>query len=298
MELAAATESFLSDRAHRGCNPLTVRWYRDVLGLFLRDCGTTSLEAVTLTVLRAYIVRLQTSGHGKRNTRMSAVTIRKRVLALKTFFLWATSVSLIDHNPCAELIAPRAPRRLPRAMSIDQASDFMKVNMSARDRAIVSLMLDTGIRLSECCALDVSDVDENQGTVLIRVGKGMKQRMVVFESEAREALGLWLCARSKAKVRDATALFLAERTGKRLTRYGMYKAVKRIAAVAGLDAEASPHKIRHTMASLYLDAGGAIQDLSQLMGHTEVSTTWIYTKIAVGGLRKKHTIASPLKQLH
>lgn len=299
MEFSVATRVFLTDRTNRGCNPATVRWYRDVLGLFERDSGVLRVEDVTTDTLRAYVVHLQAHGEGRRNARMSSVTIRKRTLALKTFFGWASHAvpELKAIDPAASLAAPRAPRRLPRAMSPDQARSLLAVPMSERDKAIIYLLLDTGIRLSECLMLDLSDVDESQGTLLIRVGKGGKQRMVVFESETRDALRLWLSERGKWRVKDYDALFVSEREGTRMTRYGLYKAVKRIAVKAGLAEVVSPHKIRHTMASIYLDAGGGIQDLSELLGHTEVSTTWIYTRISVAGLRRKHIKMSPLKQL-
>lgn len=297
MELTAATSLFLEDRARLNRSPMTLAWYRSVLELFARDSGASALETVSLDTMRGYVVFLQSSPGQRPQSRMSSVTVRKKVLAIKTFFAWAKAKRLIESDPCAELTAPSAPRRLPRALNVDQARLLLAVPVSVRDHAILAVLLDTGIRLSEACALDLSDVDDVQGTILIRRGKGGKQRVVVFESETRDALRAWLMDRSRRKVVDYDALFLAERTGKRFTRFGLYKAVKRIAAAAGLSDVASPHKLRHTFASTYLDGGGGIQDLSTLMGHTEISTTWVYTKVAVSGLRKKHAAFSPLKAM-
>ena len=138
MEISAANRRFLNDRTERGCNPATVRWYRDVLSLFERDSGVVDVEGITLDVLRAYVVHLQSKAPGLQNARMSPVTIRKKVLALKTFCAWLKGAGLLPLDPAAELSTPKAPRRLPRAMSPDQARAFLSVPMNTRDRAIVA----------------------------------------------------------------------------------------------------------------------------------------------------------------
>lgn len=298
MELTAATSQFLTDRTDRGCNPLTVRWYRDVLKVFVRDCGVSQLEAVTIDLLRAYVVHLQCAVPGLRTTRMSPVTVRKRVLSLKTFFAWASRCDppLLHPDPAYKLVSPKAPRRIPRALSRDQAARFLNAPMSPRDRAIVYVMLDTGIRLAECCRLDLSDVEENQGTILVRFGKGGKQRTVVFSPLTRAALEAWITLRGTLRLRDTSALF-PSKDGDRISRSGMQKVIKRIARSVGMGDQVAPHWLRHTFATHYLRAGGELHNVSELLGHEDITTTMIYLLPDVEDLRDKHVAFSPLLRL-
>jgi site-specific recombinase XerD len=144
------------------------------------------------------------------------------------------------------------------------------------------------LRRAEVSALDVADVDLCDLTAFVKHGKGDKQRMVVFADDCACALREWLVARVAP---NEAALFTSP-TGKRLTPAGIYKIVRRIGKLAQV--EVSTHRLRHTHATLYLESDGAIQDLSEQLGHSSLSTTMVYVHVTTERRRKKHRAASPL----
>lgn len=292
MRLDAVTIEFLADRDRRGCNAGTVAYYGKLLrwlGDYLASRDVTDIGAVTTRLLEDYVVSLKQRPLELRKGRLSPVTIRKWTLTMKTFFAWAHGAGRIPDDPSRLVPLPKRQQRLPKALSAEQARHLLAAPMKARERAIISLMLDSGIRLSECVGLDLADMDDDQMTFLVRKGKAGKQRVIVFAEATREQLRAWLAVR-KSK---CPALFVSE-SGQRIAADTIYKAVKAIAAAAGLYESVSPHRLRHSFVTLYLDAGGAIQDASALLGHEHISTTMIYTRIATGTLRRKHQQFSPL----
>lgn len=294
MRLDAVTIEYLADRERRGCNLATVAYYGKLLrwlGEYLASRDVVTMEAITTRLLEDYVTNLKQRPLELRTGRLSPVTVRKWTLSLKTFFAWAAGHHHIRDDPARLVPLPKKRTPLPKALSPDQARKLLLANMHNRERAIISLLLDSGIRLGELVALDLADIEHELMTVLIRHGKNDKQRVVVYADSTREALRAYLLERGMA---GSAALFVAK-DGRRLAADTVYKLVKRIGRSVDLDV--SPHDLRHTFATLYLDGGGAIQDASALMGHAHISTTMIYTHVAIGTLRRKHQEFSPLNGL-
>lgn len=295
MDLSVVSRDFLLDRARRGCNAATVDYYAKLLRwlrAYLSEQGITTIEAVTTAALEGYIADLRARPLERRVGKLSPVTIRRTTLSLKTFFLWCAGRKLIVADPARAVPTPRSPQRLPKALSADQVIKLLAARMPVRDRAVISLMVDTGLRIGEAVALDVSDLDSSQSTILIRVGKGGKQRKIVFAEQTHEALRDWLAVRES----DSPALFVALRGG-RLTRSGLYKAIKAAAESAGLYGAVSPHRLRHSFATLALDNGAGLQDVSRMLGHSDLATTAIYFHVSTNTLRDHHRSFSPLDRL-
>lgn len=292
MRISDATAAFLADRARRDCTALTLVFYEAqtrYLANWLARHGVSDTCAITPEHAVGYVEFLKA-----HPTPLSPVTIRKRATAVRTFFHWLFRTGGSEANMARHVPVPRARQRLPKALSAEQARRLLAGGLSERDQAIVALLLDTGLRLAEICALDVGDMDMAGGTILVRRGKGGKQRMVVFASSCRAAVNQWLAVRAGLELRDTDALFIS-RTNDRLTSGGIYKAIVRIGAAAGVNV--SPHKLRHSFATLYLDGGGAIQDLADLLGHEHIETTMLYTHTTTATLRRKHAAASPFNRL-
>lgn len=297
MDFHAATVDFLSDRQRRGCMASTLFAYRQLLRWFaaflesrqIRDTACISVEDIA-----AYAESMRV-----QSRPLSAVTIHRRLSTLRVFMQW-----LVDEGALPPIIVrraawPRKPDRLPKALSAEQAGKLLSGALHARDRAIVALLLDTGIREAECCGLDLSDLDLEGGTLLVRKGKGAKQRVVIFEVETRRLLREWLAVRVSLE----PALFVslhANKTGTkggRLNENGLYMAIKRAADNVGLGKVVTPHKLRHSFATMYLDNGGKIEDVSDLLGHADISTTMGYIRITRAKLQRAHANVSPMNRL-
>ncbi len=293
MTIQDSLAKFLEDRKRR-CVPRIVEWYASHVGLFAQwivEQDKTEIDAITLDDLERYLDSLRERDCINRPGKMSPVTIRKRMAGVKTFFSWATRAGILANNPAINLRLPKAGRRLPKSLTPEQVHTLLSVEMNALERAIIYLILDSGLRLSETLDLDLSDLDLARGVAHVRHGKGDKERYVIFGEEARKALEAWLEKRIPAGPAE-TAVFLGQR-GK-FRQIGMYKLIRRIAERAGI--KLHPHMLRHTFATQYLDAGGSIVDLRDLLGHTDIKTTTIYVSVSLEHLRAKHKSFSPLSR--
>lgn len=297
MKPRSATAEFLADRVNRACMPATLeaygkqlRWFND----FLDALGVTDVESLSASDVTAYVASLQCD-----DRHLSAVTVHRRMATLRVYLHWLIDTERIKPAVLRLVPWPRKPHRVPKAITIEQATRLLSASMPVRDRAIVALLLDTGIRESECCSLDVDDLDLEGGTVLVRKGKGAKQRVVIFEAETKRLLLEWLDVRTSS----GSALFVAlhsnktSRVGERLSDNGLYTAVKRAADSVGLGKAVSPHRLRHSFASMYLDNGGTLEDASELLGHSDISITMQYVHISREKLKRNHRNASPMNRL-
>jgi site-specific recombinase XerD len=293
MRLDAALAQFLKDRARR-CTPRIVEWYSSHIRMFLLWASTenvSEIEAVSADHLDRFVAHSRERDQLRRPGKISPVTLKQRLSALATFFRWAYKLRLIQSNPAAELQLPKLARRLPKALTPDQVKTLLDVAMNTRERAAIYLMLDSGLRLGEVANLELQDLDLARGIAHVRHGKGDKERFVVFGEQARLALQAWLQERYASF--GETALFLGQR-GK-IDSQGLYKLIKHVATRAGV--QLHPHMLRHTFATQYLDAGGSLVDLRDLLGHTDIRTTTIYVGVSLERLCQKHKTLSPLSRM-
>lgn len=297
MKLREAIELFLVSRTRRGCNAGTVKGYTNRLrwlSQYLATIGIEDITAVTQPVLEAYSDYQRTRNKQQQDRLLSSVTVHKCLMDLRTFFSWAREAGIVSESPAAKLAIPRVGRRLPKALKPHQVMRLLQLAMEPREKAIIYVMLDTGVRLSEAAGFDVADLDLARGTALVRQGKGDKDRLVMFNERTADVLRAWLAVRTAAA--DNPALFV-DYMQRRFSAQAMYRAIKRVAVAAGIEAVMRPHVLRHTFATLYLDNGGAIQDLSALMGHTHISTTMIYWSVSSKVLHRKHVRFSPIGRM-
>lgn len=277
---------FLKDR-EKTCTSGIVRWYHSHLTAFaiLLPSGlSTDLSTVTLADLDAHLVGLR--------SRLSPVTIRKRAAALRTFFRWCSGTKLTTGDLSAGLNLPKVGRRLPKCLKRTEVHRLLAAIEDLRERAVIELLLDSGLRLNEATQLRWRDLDFEEGTIHVSHGKGDKERYAVFGASTAASLLAWRADRLFAPD-PSDRVFLGERGP--LSSAGMYKLVKRVAKRA--EVEMHPHSLRHTFAVFYLDAGGSIYDLSRLMGHGDIKTTTIYLDVSLESLSEKHGRFSPMNQM-
>lgn len=253
------------------------------------------LEALSLPLLRAWLAA-QASGGAARST------LARRTSAVKTFTAWALRRGLLTGDPASRLQVPKARRTLPSVLRQDQALAAMTAAdrgaqqrdpLALRDRLIVELLYASGIRVSELCGLDIDDVDS--GRRLLRVvGKGNKQRTVPFGAPAAGALADWLQDGRPALVRpdSGPALFLGPR-GRRLDpRQARTVVHQTVGAVDGAP-DIGPHGLRHSAATHLLEGGADLRIVQELLGHSTLATTQLYTHVTVARLRAVHDQAHP-----
>ncbi len=276
--------------AERGAAGNTLAAYRGDLEDFAAFLnGRCSLQAADRTQLSAYMVSLGDSG-------LSARTQARRLSALRQFYLFLLREGRRTDNPAVELVMPRLPKALPKYMSesevetLLQAARDMKGVSGLKVMAGLEILYSTGLRVSELLALSAQALSTDAAMLLVK-GKGGKERMIPL-SEAAKAAAVQL-RRSVAKSRY---LFPGRDPRQPMTRQGFALLLKQVAIEAGLDpARLSPHVLRHSFASHLLARGADLRSLQKLLGHSDISTTEIYTHVLAERLealvRANHPLA-------
>ncbi|WP_046320158.1 tyrosine recombinase XerC [Mycobacterium sp. UM_Kg1] len=282
----------------RGRSDHTRRAYlgdlRSLFG-FLAERGHSRLDELSLPLLRSWLATQAGAGAARS-------TLARRTSTVKTFTAWAARRGLLTSDPGARLQLPKSHRTLPAVLRRDQAQEVMDAAKSGaqqedplalRDRLITELLYATAVRVSELCGLDIDDVDSSR-RVLRVVGKGNKQRTVPFGEPAAEALQAWL-ARGRpplATAESGPALLLGARGGRLDPRQARTVVHQTVAAVGGTP-DMGPHGLRHTAATHLLEGGADLRIVQELLGHSSLATTQLYTHVTVARLRAVHDQAHP-----
>ncbi len=283
----------------RGRSPHTRRAYLgDLRSLFdfldQRSPGTGT-SGLTLPLLRSWLAAQAAAGAAR-------TTLARRTSAVKLFTAWALRRGILTSDPAVRLQVPKARRTLPAVLRPDQAVDAMAAAASGaqqgdplalRDRLIVEMLYATGVRVSELCGLDIDDVDRPRR--LLRVlGKGDKQRTVPFGEPAQVALSEWLTnGRPELVTAESGPALLLGARGRRLDQRQARTVVHQtVAAVKGAP-DIGPHGLRHSAATHLLEGGADLRIVQELLGHSTLATTQLYTHVTVARLRAVHDQAHP-----
>lgn len=238
-----------------------------------------------------------------REKDYATTTISRKVAALKSFFSYLTGQGLLDSDPSEGVSTPKAGRALPSTLDVDEVEALLNqprkesTPAAMRASAMLELLYATGLRVSELVSLGIADVNLEEGYVRCR-GKGFKERIIPVYPEAVRAVRLYIDeARPKLRRRrDEPALFL-NRRGNRLTRQGFWLILKALATDAGVASAITPHTLRHSFATHLLRGGAALRHVQEMLGHSNISTTQIYTRLASDQLRNEYDRAHPRARL-
>jgi integrase/recombinase XerC len=303
----AVTEFLQQLEQERAASPNTVRNYRQALLEFKATVPGRSWWELRPGDFKAYLYRLA------RAQKLGPGTVRLRFAALRTFYKQALREGKIQSNPVADLPLPKMPRRLPVFLNQEQvlalldaprllwakeekrraAGGKKKTRREAqnwqmlRDVAWLELFYSAGLRLSELAGLQRRSVDLRQGTVRV-LGKGRKERLCPLGDPAVRAVDAYL----EACPFEGEALFVSAH-GRQLNGRTIQLAFKRYLAAAGLDAKLTPHKLRHSFATHLLDHGADLRSVQELLGHSQLTTTQIYTSVSVERLKRVYDRAHP-----
>lgn len=298
----ALVEEFLTDLGARGYSPATIRARRQclaALSAWLADRGVTRPVEVT----RPMLVRYQRHLFHYRKPNGDPLSFRSQnaqLLPVRAFFKWAVRNDHVGSNPASDLELPKVEKRLPKAaLTIEEAERVLAIpNLSTasgvRDRAMIETFYGTGIRRAELARLNWRDLDIDRRTLMVRQGKGRKDRMVPIGPRALAWIERYLHEvrpRFAVEPDDGTLFLTVDGTGFSLDR--LTQLVRDYVKASGVAKEGACHLFRHTLATLMLEGGADIRYIQAMLGHAELSTTQIYTQVSIRALQAVHAATFP-----
>lgn len=283
-------------QVERGLAANTVSAYRRDLDKYcasLASRGIGKIEEVSASEISEFVREL--------SQEVARSSVARALVSVRNLHAFAVQENLVRFDPAQTVSPPKLPKRLPKALSVEEierliAAPDRATIIGVRNAALLEVLYSTGARVSEVCALDLADVlpvvrDPDRSIRLL--GKGGKERFVPLGSYAREALDAYLVrARSALAKKPDRALFLNQ-LGRRLGRQSVWAVLQEAAVKAGITAEVSPHSLRHSFATHMLAGGADLRVVQELLGHSSVATTQIYTLVTVEQLHEVHRSAHP-----
>ncbi|MEC9278043.1 MAG: site-specific tyrosine recombinase XerD [Chloroflexota bacterium] len=289
----------------RGSPANTISSYRtDLLQFavyFSRDVDeitTGTIDEIRPTVIAEFAVTLRNSGLKPNSTS-------RKIAAIRSFFAYLHNEGLVSRDPSQDVPLPKLGKSLPHILTIEQARNLVTIplktsssNSAVRDEAMLQLSYASGLRVTELVGLNLENVDIKSQRVRC-MGKGQKERIVPFHSQASERIQLYLdTARPIFDKNGSTeALFLNQRGGQ-ITRQGFWVILKKYAEINGLSDAITPHTLRHSFATHLLQGGAPLRHVQELLGHASISTTQIYTHLNTDFLREEYETAHPRARLN
>ncbi len=275
-ELDLTIEEFLTHlKLERGLSNNTVTAYRADLAAFASACQAKTVKSISASTVSGYFGALTREGR-------KPTTLARKISSVRQFFGYLSTTKRVSDNPAAAYRAPRISRYHPDYLSPAEIDAIISTAAQdekdgKRNRAIIELLYGSGLRLSELINLRISDIEFEAGFLRV-IGKGDKQRLVPMGELATEAVKHYLEIR-KESGRSGVEEVITNRSGKRFSRVGLWKTVKRVVLRAGMTKRVTPHTFRHSFATHLLEGGADLRMVQEMLGHADISTTEIYTRI-------------------
>ncbi|MGB7815347.1 MAG: tyrosine recombinase XerC [Methylotenera sp.] len=288
MELLKEYLEFLN--FERGLSPLTRENYARDIAQLIKLADSTALSALQTNHIRRFIASLHSKGLGGKS-------IARMLSSWRGFFDFLVNRKGFTNNPVIGLRAPKSPKTLPQALSIEQAVKLVDISDDAvlgiRDHAILELFYSSGLRLSEVVNLNIDALDFSEGTVIV-TGKGNKTRIVPLGSHAMEAIQKWLQTRSQILINNPSekAVFIGLQ-GRRISARNIQYRLKEWSIKQGINSSVHPHMLRHSFATHVLQSSGDLRAVQEMLGHANISTTQVYTHLDFQHLSKTYDAAHP-----
>jgi integrase/recombinase XerD len=264
---------------------------------FLEARGIRKLTQVGTTEIHAFMMRLmksslrQTYGGQDASGGLSARSAGRNLVALRTFYKFLLREGYLQINPLANIESPRGGRRLPGVLSAEEVEQLLaqpdpSTTLGQRDNAMLEVLYGAGLRVSELTSLSLNDINFTAGWIRVQ-GKGAKERIVPLGEIALKSLREYLSSarRGLDKGKRSPWLFVT-RSGRRMSRQGIWKIIKRYGLTAGIRKGITPHTLRHSFATHLLERGADLHSVQLMLGHADISTTQIYTHISRERLKK------------
>lgn len=275
----------------RRLSPHTLKNYQRDLSRLQEYCEAMNIAdwtALDSFAVRHYVAWRHRKGIGGRS-------LQRELSALRSFYNFLLREQVVGSNPAVGVPAPKAEKRLPKALDVDQTGRLLDIHeetpLALRDRAMMELVYSSGLRLAELISMDLDSIDRSDATVRI-TGKGSKTRVVPVGRVALQALQEWLRVRGQLASPEQQALFVSK-DGKRLSARSVQQRLKQWSQKQGLDSRVHPHMLRHSFASHILESSGDLRAVQELLGHADIATTQVYTHLDFQHLAKVYDQAHP-----
>jgi integrase/recombinase XerC len=260
-----------------------------------------ALEAVQSSHIRRWVSQMHSGGRSGRGIALI-------LSGWRGFYTWLGREGVVQSNPVQDVRAPKAPKPLPKALSVDDAMQLAEFSatpdvtdpwLECRDAAMVELLYGCGLRVGELVGLDAQASNTAKGWLDLEgaeahvLGKGSKRRSVPIGSKALEAVQAWLVVRDQGFLSEVQNALFIGRHGTRLTAQGIWQRLKQRSLKAGLSTPVHPHMLRHSFASHLLQSSSDLRAVQELLGHANISTTQVYTRLDFQHLAKAYDAAHP-----
>ena len=262
---------------------------------FLQEKNITDMKSVSMSDVQEFVGCLSEVG-------LSARSLARNFSSIRMFHRFLVSEKITDNDPTDQLQSPKLPRRLPNVLDLNEIEliletiDYTTLK-GMRDRAIIETLYSTGVRVSELTTMKMSDVFFHEGVIRV-IGKGSKERIVPFGHQASQKIKMYITAVRSILIRyhkSKDFLFLNMR-GAPLSRMGVWKIVQEYVRLAGIRKKVSPHVFRHSFATHLLEGGANLRAVQEMLGHSDISTTQIYTHLDREFLIEQHRTFHPRYQ--
>lgn len=282
--------SFLQELENQNYSPLTLKGYKEDLEEFETFCCGSSLTTIDYPFMRKYLGHLY-------DKKYSNQTISRHISSLKSFFKYLMKEEIIKINPMRLISNPKLEKKLPNYINYNDLETLLATpnqedKLGLRNALILELLYATGIRVSELVNIKVEDIDLFNNRILI-LGKGNKERYVLFGSICKKLLLSYLENSRKLLIKQDTNILLLNKNGTPLTDRGVRLIINQVVESSALKLNISPHTLRHTFATHLLNEGADLKSVQELLGHSNISTTGIYTHVSNERLRKVYLDAHP-----
>ena len=269
-----------------------VSYRRDLrkMAQYLSSQGVDSVKAVTATGLNSYVLFLEKEG-------LKPATISRSIASMKAFFHYLSSNGVIAEDPSEGLKAPKIEKKMPAVLSTEEMTLLLEqpsgnTPKELRDKAMLELLYATGIRVSELIALKVSDV--NLQMEYLNCNDAHKERVIPFGNVARDALKKYLQEGRTKLIEDENVEWLFTNcSGQAMSRQGFWKLIKHYGNKAGIKGEITPHTLRHSFAAHLVGNGADLKSVQEMLGHSDISTTQVYSQMNQSKIREVYMKAHP-----
>lgn len=273
-DLQDKIEVYLASRKIEGLSKLSLEGYKIELNLFANYVNKAVVQ-ITTSDIRKYLAH---------NTSWMMSTVDNKLSKIKTFFGWLVKEEMLLKDPSAKINAPKKPKRLPKALSIEELEIVRDSCETPRERALMEIMYSTGCRLSEIMNMKISDINSREMNMRV-IGKGDKERIVYLSIKGMHQLRKYLNSRND----DCEYLFVTKhRPERQMTSRTIGRIIDKIQARAKISKKLTPHVFRHTFATLAMENGADLADVQQLLGHENPSTTLVYAQVSEERKKQAH----------
>lgn len=283
-------DNFLSYIDNKGYSIHTKEGYREDLLDFLLFSKNKNPKDITYAFIREYLSYLY-------NQKYTSRTISRHISALKSFFKYLMKEGIIDKNPMTLVSNPKLDKKLPNYINYQDLEVLLSLpdqqdKLGLRNALILELLYSTGVRVSELVGIQIKDIDLDYERILV-LGKGNKERYVLFGNRCKKLLNLYLKESRPKLLKKDTDILLLNKNGTPLTDRGVRLIIDNIVNESALKLNVTPHTLRHTFATHLLNEGADLRMVQELLGHSNIATTGIYTHVSNEHLRKVYLDAHP-----